>query len=114
MRWLDVVCRPLSYWASRNCASYPAITEANAYDLYSCRIPIVFPARSPSRWLFGAIVAMLIGERRALAFVVISLAAFSHWVLGNMISHDGHLWTEVDKHLIMLALSEIGGHRDAS
>jgi hypothetical protein len=42
------------------------------------------------------------------------LTCLFHVVLGNMISHDGHLWTEVDKHLIMLALSEIGGHRDAS
>jgi hypothetical protein len=35
-----------------------------------------------------------------------------HDVLGNSVPHDGGSWTEVDNHLIMLALSDIAGHRD--
>jgi hypothetical protein len=67
----------------------PGITEANAYDLYYMPYTHSLPGALALSLLFGAIVAMLIGERRALAFVVISLPAFSHWVLDLLVHIPG-------------------------
>jgi hypothetical protein len=63
----------------------PGITEANAYDLYYMPYTHSLPGALALSLLFGAVVAMLIAERRGLAFIVISLAAFSHWVLDLLV-----------------------------
>jgi hypothetical protein len=63
----------------------PGITEANAYDLYYMPYTHGLPGALALSPLFGAIVAILIAEKRATAFVVVSLAAFSHWVLDLLV-----------------------------
>jgi hypothetical protein len=54
------------------------ITEANPYDLYYNPYSHSLPGALALSLLFGAIVALCVSERRALAFAVLSLTAFCH------------------------------------
>jgi hypothetical protein len=85
VQWLDVVWSIFVLLGIEKLRIVPGITEANAYDLYHMPYTHSLPGALALSLLFGAIVAMLIADRRALAFVVISLTAFSHWVLDLLV-----------------------------
>ena len=85
VQWLDVVWSILVLLGIEKLHIVPGITEANPYDLYYMPYTHSLPGALALSLLFGAIVAMLSAERRALAFLVIVLAAFSHWVLDLLV-----------------------------
>jgi hypothetical protein len=85
VQWLDVVWSILVLFGIEKLRIVPGITEANAYDLYYMPYTHGLPGALALSPLFGAIVAILIAEKRATAFVVVSLAAFSHWVLDLLV-----------------------------
>ena len=70
MQWLDVVWSAFVLLGIEKLRIVPGITEANAYDLYYMPYTHSLPGALALSLLFGAIVAMLIGERRALALLV--------------------------------------------
>ena len=78
MQWLDVVWSILVLLGIEKLRIVPGITEANAYDLYYMPYTHGLPGALALSLLFGAVVAILIAEKRATAFVVVSLVAFSH------------------------------------
>ncbi|MGC2408718.1 MAG: hypothetical protein WA441_01555 [Methyloceanibacter sp.] len=85
VQWLDVVWSIFVLLGIEKLRIVPGITEANAYDLYYMPYTHSLPGALALSLLFAAIVAMLIAENRATAFVVVSLAAFSHWILDLLV-----------------------------
>jgi hypothetical protein len=85
VQWLDVVWSILVLLGIEKLRIVPGITEANAYDLYYMPYTHSLPGALTLSLLFGAIVAMSVAENRATAFVVVSLAAFSHWMLDLLV-----------------------------
>jgi hypothetical protein len=85
VQWLDVVGSILVLLGIEKLRIVPGITEANAYDLYYMPYTHGLPGTLALSLLFGAVVAILIAEKRATAFVVVSLVAFSHWVLDLLV-----------------------------
>jgi hypothetical protein len=80
-QWLDIFWGVFVLLGIEKLRIVPGITEANPYDLYYNPYSHSLPGALALSLLFGAIVAAFVSERRALAFAVLSLTAFSHWLL---------------------------------
>jgi hypothetical protein len=68
----------------------PGFTEANALDLYYMPYTHSLSGALTLSLLFGGIVALMVAEKRGMAFATVSAAVFSHWVL-DLIVHTPDL-----------------------
>jgi hypothetical protein len=98
VQWLDVVWSILVLLGIEKLHIVPGFTEANALDLYYMPYTHGLPGAIVLSLALGAIVAASVARRRGMAFLVISAAAFSHWVL-DLIVHipDLPLYDNTDK-----------------
>jgi hypothetical protein len=98
VQWLDVVWSILVLLGIEKLHIVPGFTEANALDLYYMPYTHGLPGAIALSLLLGAIVAATVARRRGMAFLVISAAAFSHWIL-DLIVHipDLPLYDNTDK-----------------
>ena len=98
VQWLDVVWSILVLLGIEKLHIVPGFTEANALDLYYMPYTHGLPGAIVLSLALGAIVAASVARRRGMAFLVISAAAFSHWIL-DLIVHipDLPLYDNTDK-----------------
>jgi hypothetical protein len=86
VQWLDVVWSILVLLGIEKLHIVPGFTEANALDLYYMPYTHGLPGAIVLSLALGAIVAASVARQRGMAFLVISAAAFSHWIL-DLIVH---------------------------
>jgi hypothetical protein len=98
VQWLDVVWSILVLLGIEKLHIVPGFTEANALDLYYMPYTHGLPGAIVLSLALGAIVAASVARQRGMAFLVISAAAFSHWIL-DLIVHipDLPLYDNTDK-----------------
>jgi hypothetical protein len=98
VQWLDVVWSILVLLGVEKLHIVPGFTEANALDLYYMPYTHGLPGAIVLSVVLGAIVAGMVAHRRGMAFLVVSAAAFSHWIL-DLIVHtpDLPLYGNTDK-----------------
>ena len=98
VQWLDVVWSILVLLGIEKLHIVPGFTQANALDLYYMPYTHGLPGAIVLSLALGAIVAASVARRRGMAFLVISAAAFSHWIL-DLIVHipDLPLYDNTDK-----------------
>lgn len=98
VQWLDVVWSILVLLGVEKLHIVPGFTQANAYDLYYMPYTHGLPGAIVLSVVFGAVVAATVARRRGVAFLVVSAAAFSHWIL-DLIVHvpDLPLYDNTDK-----------------
>jgi len=90
VQWLDVVWSILVLLGIEKLHIVPGFTQANPYDLYYMPYTHSLPGAVVLSLALGAIVAAAVAERRAAAFLIVSAAAFSHWIL-DLIVHTPDL-----------------------
>src|ERR1700724_1195711 len=81
VQWLDVVWSILVLLGIEKLHIVPGFTQANALDLYYMPYAHGLPGAIVLSLALGAIVAASVARQRGLAFLVITAAAFSHWIL---------------------------------
>src|SRR5580692_4896350 len=98
VQWLDVVWSILVLFGVEKLRIVPGFTEANALDLYYMPYTHGLPGAIVLSLLLGAFVAAMVARQRGMAFLVVSAAAFSHWIL-DLIVHtaDLPLYDNTDK-----------------
>jgi hypothetical protein len=98
VQWLDVVWSILVLLGIEKLHIVPGFTEANALDLYYMPYTHGLPGAIVLSLLLGAVVAATVARRRGMAFLAVSAAAFSHWIL-DLIVHipDLPLYDNTDK-----------------
>jgi hypothetical protein len=98
VQWLDVVWSVLVLLGVEKLHIVPGFTEANPYDLYYMPYTHGLPGAIVLSVALGAVVAACIARQRGRTFLVVSAAAFSHWVL-DLIVHvpDLPLYDNSDK-----------------
>ena len=98
VQWLDVVWSILVLLGIEKLHIVPGFTQANALDLYYMPYTHGLPGAIVLSLALGAIVAATVATQRGLAFLVVSAAAFSHWIL-DLIVHvaDLPLYDNTDK-----------------
>ncbi len=98
VQWLDVVWSILVLLGVEKLRIVPGFTEANALDLYYMPYTHGLPGAIALSLILGAIVAANVAQRRGPAFLAVTAAAFSHWLL-DLIVHvpDMPLYDNSDK-----------------
>jgi len=98
VQWLDVVWSILVLCGVEKLRIIPGFTEANPYDLYYMPYTHGLPGAIVLSLALGAIVAAAVARQRGAAFLVVSAAAFSHWIL-DLVVHipDLPLYDNSDK-----------------
>jgi hypothetical protein len=98
VQWIDVVWSILVLCGVEKLHIIPGFTEANPYDLYYMPYTHGLPGAIVLSLALGAIVAATVATQRGMAFLVVSAAAFSHWIL-DLIVHipDLPLYDNTDK-----------------
>ena len=98
VQWLDVIWSILVLLGIEKLHIVAGFTEANALDLYYMPYTHGLPGAVVLSAVLGAIVAATVARRRATAFLAVSAAAFSHWIL-DLIVHvpDLPLYDNTDK-----------------
>jgi hypothetical protein len=98
VQWLDVVWSVLVLLGIEKLHIVPGFTEANPYDLYYMPYTHGLPGAVALSLALGVVVAALVAQRRGRAFLVVSAASFSHWIL-DLIVHtpDLPLYDNADK-----------------
>jgi hypothetical protein len=98
VQWLDVVWSILVLLGVEKLHIVRGFTEANPYDLYYMPYTHGLPGAVALSVTFGAVVAALVANRRGTAFLTVTAAAFSHWLL-DLIVHvpDMPLYDNTDK-----------------
>jgi hypothetical protein len=98
VQWLDVVWSILVLCGVKKLHIIPGFTQANPYDLYYMPYTHGLPGAIVLSLALGAIVAATVARQRGKAFLVVSAAAFSHWIL-DLIVHvpDLPLYDNTDK-----------------
>jgi hypothetical protein len=98
VQWLDVVWSILVLCGVEKLRIIPGFTEANPYDLYYMPYTHGLPGAIVLSLALGAIVAAMVARQRGMAFLIVSAAAFSHWIL-DLIVHipDLPLYDNTDK-----------------
>jgi hypothetical protein len=86
VQWLDVVWSILVLLGIEKLHIVPGFTEANALDLYYMPYTHGLPGAIVLSLLLGAVVAAMVARQRGMAFLTVSAAAFSHWIL-DLIVH---------------------------
>jgi hypothetical protein len=81
VQWLDVVWSVLVLLGVEKLHIVPGFTEANPYDLYYMPYTHSLPGAVVLSLALGAVVAALVARQRGWAFLVVSAASFSHWIL---------------------------------
>ena len=98
VQWLDVVWSVLVLLGVEKLHIIPGFTEANPYDLYYMPYTHGLPGAIVLSLALGAVVAAFVAQQRGRAFLIVSAAAFSHWIL-DLIVHmpDLPLYDNSDK-----------------
>jgi hypothetical protein len=98
VQWLDVVWSVLVLLGVEKLHIVPGFTEANPYDLYYMPYTHGLPGAVVLSLALGAVVAAFTAQQRGRAFLVVSAASFSHWIL-DLIVHipDLPLYDNSDK-----------------
>ena len=98
VQWLDVVWSVLVLLGVEKLHIVPGFTEANPYDLYYMPYTHGLPGAIVLSVALGAVVAIFVAQQRGRAFLIVSAAAFSHWIL-DLIVHvpDLTLYDNSDK-----------------
>jgi hypothetical protein len=98
VQWLDVVWSILVLCGVEKLRIIPGFTEADPYDLYYMPYTHGLPGAIVLSLALGAIVAAMVARQRGMAFLIVSAAAFSHWIL-DLIVHipDLPLYDNTDK-----------------
>ena len=98
VQWLDVVWSVLVLIGVEKLHIVPGFTEANPYDLYYMPYTHGLPGAVVLSVALGAVVAALVAQQRGRAFLVVSAASVSHWIL-DLIVHtpDLPLYDNSDK-----------------
>jgi hypothetical protein len=98
VQWLDVVWSVLVLLGVEKLHIVPGFTEANPYDLYYMPYTHGLPGAIVLSVALGAVVAIFVAQQRGRAFLIVSAAAFSHWIL-DLIVHtpDLPLYDNSDK-----------------
>jgi hypothetical protein len=98
VQWLDVVWSVLVLLGVEKLHIVPGFTEANPYDLYYMPYTHGLPGAIVLSVALGAVVAIFVAQQRGRTFLIVSAAAFSHWIL-DLIVHlpDLPLYDNSDK-----------------
>ena len=98
VQWLDVVWSILVLAGIEKLRIVPGFTQANAYDLYYMPYTHGLPGAIVLSLALGSVVAAVVAQQRGAAFLTVSAAAFSHWIL-DLIVHvrDLPLYDNTDK-----------------
>jgi hypothetical protein len=98
VQWLDVLWSIFVLLGIEKLRIVPGFTEANPYDLYYMPYTHGLPGAIVLSFALGAIVAAAVPRRRGAAFLVVTAAAFSHWILDLIVHvHDLPLYDNADK-----------------
>jgi hypothetical protein len=81
VQWMDVVWSVLVLLGVEKLRITPGFTQANALDLYYMPYTHGLPGSIAVSAVFGAIVAFAMAGDRLKIFVLVTAAAFSHWIL---------------------------------
>ncbi|MGA2941740.1 MAG: hypothetical protein ABSE50_06855 [Xanthobacteraceae bacterium] len=90
VQWLDVVWSVLVLLGVEKLHIVPGFTEANPYDLYYMPYTHGLPGAVILSLALGAVVAASVAQQRGRAFLIVSAASFSHWIL-DLIVHTPDL-----------------------
>ena len=98
VQWLDVVWSVLVLLGVEKLHIVPGFTEANPYDLYYMPYTHGLPGAVVLSLALGAVIAAFTAQQRGRAFLIVSAASFSHWIL-DLIVHipDLPLYGNTDK-----------------
>lgn len=98
VQWLDVLWSALVLLGVEKLHIAPGITEANPFDLYYMPYTHSLVGAAVLSVALGAVVAGAIRGQRVRTFVLITAAAFSHWLL-DLVVHlpDLPLFDDHDK-----------------
>ena len=98
VQWLDIVWSVLVLFGVEKLHIVPGFTEANPYDLYYMPYTHSLPGAIVLSLALGAVVTAFVAQQRGRTFLIVSAAAFSHWIL-DLIVHtpDLPLYDNSDK-----------------
>jgi hypothetical protein len=90
VQWLDVVWSILVLLGIEKARITPGFTEANPLDLYYMPYTHGLPGALALSLVFGALVALCVANSRWRVGLLVTAAAFSHWLL-DLIVHTPDL-----------------------
>ena len=90
VQWLDVIWSVLVLLGVEKLRIVPGFTEANPYDLYFMPYTHGLLGAIVLSLALGAVVAAFVSRQRGRALLIVSAAAFSHWLL-DLIVHTPDL-----------------------
>lgn len=90
VQWMDIVWSVLVLSGIEKLRIVPGFTEANALDLYYMPYTHGLPGSIVLSCVLGALVALSRKRNRAMTFVLVAAASFSHWIL-DLVVHVSDL-----------------------
>jgi hypothetical protein len=90
VQWMDVVWSILVLLGIERLRIVPGFTEANALDLYYMPYTHGLPGSIVLSCVLGALVALSRRRNRAMTFLLVAAASFSHWIF-DLVVHVSDL-----------------------